>query len=210
MKCGDVFGNWTAIRKSDVPGYWLLKCGCGSERLAFASNVKSGASKSCGCWSRAMISASKLTHGKSNTRTYRIWANMLTRCTNEKCNAYSRYGGRGITVCDDWRRFEGFLSDMGEAPAEMSLDRKDNNAGYSRENCRWASRKQQGRNTRVNRLLKFEGITLPMSAWSEQLGIPQSTILNRLKRNWPIEDVLRQGKFKNVLRVVSTRQQEAA
>jgi hypothetical protein len=134
------------------------------------------------------------THGASGnhrpTLTYRCWANMIQRCTNPRRALYRTYGGRGITVCERWRRFENFLADMGEQPTEMSLDRIDNNGNYEPGNCRWATRAEQSRNTSRNRMLTFNGVTQCAADWAAAVGIPWPTIHRRLKDGWPIERVL--------------------
>ena len=106
---------------------------------------------------------------------YFLWANMKQRCLNKKHRQFKDYGGRGITVCESWLKFDNFLQDMGEKPKNKSLDRIDNNGNYCKENCRWASSKEQARNTRQNFLLK--GKTL--SEWSEILKIKRSTLAMR-------------------------------
>lgn len=99
------------------------------------------------------IPPSQLTHGMSKTRIYRIWTNMNYRCRNERSSAFPNYGGRGITVCERWRdSFEAFLADMGEPPPGTTLDRIDNDSGYSPDNCRWTSVEVQSQNRRSNRL----------------------------------------------------------
>lgn len=105
---------------------------------------------------------------------------MISRCTKPTDRAYSRYGGRGITVCDSWLRFANFLADMGERPADMTLERIDNNLGYVPDNCRWATYKEQNNNRRDNRFITLNGETKTMAQWCEQLGLPQKTISQRI------------------------------
>jgi hypothetical protein len=116
---------------------------------------------------------------------------MIQRCSNPHRLDYARYGGRGITVCDEWRAsFRSFLTDMGEPPPRHSLDRTDNNGPYSKENCAWAPDKAQQRNRRSNRALAFHGKTQTLAEWSEELGIPYFTLHARLRRGWNVERVL--------------------
>jgi hypothetical protein len=110
------------------------------------------------------------THGMSRSRTYNIWIGMRKRCSDVKDRIYHRYGGVGISVCERWNRFENFLEDMGDSGENMSIDRIDNKLGYSPENCRWATQKQQMRNTTVNRLLSFRGKTQSLAAWADEIG----------------------------------------
>lgn len=132
------------------------------------------------------------THGQNtrNSHTYRIWAGMIQRCCNPKRDHYFRYGGRGISVTPRWRTFENFLHDMGECPAGLTLERVDNAKGYERANCRWATRKQQARNTRRNRLVSHDGQTMSVVEWSEATGLRANLIVWRLDNSWPAEKAL--------------------
>lgn len=123
-------------------------------------------------------------HGKFGTRIYKIWDGMYQRCNNKKCKDYPTWGGRGIGVCARWSDFVKFYEDMGEAPAGMSLDRVDNNGPYSKENCRWATWKQQQRNRRTNKLLTHKGQTKTMAEWIEETGINKNTFEWRIANGW--------------------------
>lgn len=126
-------------------------------------------------------------HGGRRTRVYAIWCCMRARCSNPNNPAYANYGGRGILVCSRWQKFSNFLADMGEPAAGMSLERKDNNNGYSKENCTWADRFSQGRNKRNNVLLTIDGETLPLSSWAERYGLKYGTVHQRIRQGWPAE-----------------------
>lgn len=116
---------------------------------------------------------------------WRAWSSMRSRCLLETHPAYDRYGGRGIRVCERWESFEAFLEDMGPRPsADHSLDRKDNDGDYTPENCRWATRKQQTRNRRDNRLLTIEGVTKPAATWAEDVGLNYSILKDRIRSGW--------------------------
>ncbi len=130
-------------------------------------------------------------HGMSFSTTYSSWASMKSRCLNSRDEHYPQYGGAGITVCQRWSEsFQSFLEDMGSRPINMTLDRINNNKGYSPDNCRWATPKEQMRNRRNTLLLTLNGKTMPATAWAELLDIPYSTILHRLQRGDSVERAL--------------------
>lgn len=185
------FGRLTVTGKSDRRYYWRCICDCGQTRNVAANNLKSGATKSCGC-----IRAERnnhTTHGGTGTFTHKRWLAMRARCLNPNASNYPRYGGRGIKICERWTRFENFLADMGKCPdASFSIERINNDGNYEPGNCRWATRKDQNRNTSWNRRLTYNGETMPVSAWAEKLNVPAQTILNRLRYGWTVERTLSQ------------------
>lgn len=168
---------------------WVCRCDCGKRVTRLGKYLRSGEVKSCGCLHRQPMSGPRTTHGHSIgkiSRTYSTWASMVQRCTNPKSTTWSKYGGKGITVCKRWLSFDNFLSDMGERPAGMSIDRINPRGSYTRSNCRWADSKQQGANQTKTRFITFQGRTLHLTAWAGELGINPSTLHGRLKR-WPAE-----------------------
>lgn len=131
------------------------------------------------------------THGMSKTPTYKVWESLLSRCYNPNNSRYHRYGGRGIGVCDEWRHsFETFLIDMGKSPDGMQLDRMDNDQGYSKSNCRWATRTEQQNNTRRNRHITAFGKTQTISQWSREIGVSRFAIRDRLDKGMLPEDAI--------------------
>lgn len=115
----------------------------------------------------------------------------MERCYCKTNAAYPRYGGRGIVVCDEWHDFTKFYADMGDRPAGRSLDRRDNDGPYSPENCRWATRTEQARNTRVNTILEFRGRKQCLQAWAEELGLKPATICRRMYvAGWSVDKAL--------------------
>ena len=117
---------------------------------------------------------------------------MRERCENPKHQAYGYYGGRGITVCERWLKFENFLADMGERPHGMTLDRKDSNGNYEHGNCRWASRLEQSNNTRSNLSFEVGGERKTVAEWARAKGMPYARLHGRLKLGWQIERALSQ------------------
>ena len=124
-------------------------------------------------------------------RTYRKWQAIKKRCCDINDKRYDDYGGRGIEVCDYWKKdFRNFFYDMGEAPDGQSIDRIDNNKGYCKENCRWATAKEQMNNTRSTVFIEHNGEKKSVQQWAEKIGIKHSTLYSRLKRGWEIKEVL--------------------
>lgn len=122
------------------------------------------------------------------TRTYRTWTQMLSRCRNSNHKDYKGYGARGISVCDRWLEFGNFLADMGERPEETTIDRKDTNGNYCLSNCRWATQKQQHRNKRSNRIITYKGTSMCFQAWADHLNMSKHTLHTRLNQlGWSME-----------------------
>lgn len=137
-------------------------------------------------------------HGYTGTPEHRVWIAMMQRCYNPNHPKYPSYGGRGIKVCDHWREsFTNFLEDMGKRPGDnYSLDRVDNDGSYNRNNCRWATAKEQQNNQRANRLLEFNGRVQNVTQWSVELGIPYSRLEARIRRGWSVERALSPERFR--------------
>ncbi len=132
-----------------------------------------------------------LKHGHWGTPEYWIWNTMIGRCTNPKDRQFKNYGGRGIGVCERWRTFSNFWDDMCPRPEpRLELDRIDNDGNYEPGNVRWATRSQQMRNTRVNRIVEINGEKAPMIVWAERLGIKMGAVTSRLVRGWSDVDAL--------------------
>lgn len=168
---------------------------CGTEMWATVARLNCGrghyCSKQCGgaaAVARGQV-AYKGRHGlsRNGNGTYSTWESMRCRCNTPTASGYERYGGRGIKVCKRWELFENFLSDMGERPPEMSLDRIDPNGDYAPENCRWATWPEQCRNTRRNRIIAYEGSDWCITDLASHLRVDLGTLRYRIKTDWPSE-----------------------
>lgn len=189
------FGRLVAIIPTRERGKklaWLCRCDCGNLTIANASNLRSGNTTSCGCFHMEQLVSQHTTHGRSRQIIYRNWATMIQRCKNPKMQNYERYGGRGISVCDEWQQsFELFyayvstLSHFGEAG--RTLDRIDNEGYYEPGNVRWATVTEQNRNTRNSRLITYKGETMHIADWAEKLGIGCGTLKSRFHYGWSTE-----------------------
>lgn len=177
------------------------RCDCGSIEVFRLPALRSGKTQSCGCLALEMAierghkyGGQTKTHGGTGTAEYQIWLGMKARCLNPNSPGYERYGARGIGVCQRWiDSFPAFLADMGPRPSEVhSIDRYPNQSGnYEPGNCRWATAKEQARNTRGNVILEIDGRCLCVSEWAEELAVSASLIFHRLERGWSAEDALK-------------------
>jgi len=195
------YGHWvvgeTYLKKrgASMRRVAICQCKCGTEHHFFVDYIHSGtAGKSCGCVPR--ISPARK-HGSARkgkaTTEYRSRISMKRRCYDKKPTRYSEWGGRGIRVCARWKSdFSAFLEDMGPKPSSShSIERRDNDTDYCPDNCFWATPKEQARNTRRSRHLTFNGRTMTMAEWAEEIGIHSNTIRARLDVNgWSVEDAL--------------------
>lgn len=163
--------------------HWLCRCECGREASVASCNLVAGKSRSCG----------RCKGIREHVSEYRTWADMPSRCSNPRHQAWPDYGGRGIDVCQRWRdSFQAFLADMGPRPDGMWLDRKDNDGPYSPDNCRWATPTEQANNKRSNRRISIDGRTQTLAEWVRELGLNYRTVKSRLNvGHWTPEEALR-------------------
>lgn len=201
---GDTFNRWAYIGPNPDPSKRntaLFRCICGTERFVNIRSVTQGRSKSCGC--QRVDSARQLwtTHGRSQDSAgspYVTWSSLFGRCYNPKNPNYDNYGGRGITVCDRWREsFENFLADMGERPPGTSLDRRDNDLGYSKENCRWATQTEQMFNTRQTLKIEHEGKTVTIGDLAKESGVSPDVVRRRIADGIPVEKAVSKESLSN-------------
>lgn len=192
------FSRWLVIQKSEVnlwdKGiYWECLCDCGTRRIVLGTFLRNGRSRSCGCLQREAASVAVKSHatkhGLSDSPEYSVWHGMHARCKNPNNDSWARYGGRGIAVSEPWNAFDNFYRDMGPRPsAAHSIERLDNDKGYSPSNCVWALPTTQARNRRRNAVYEFDGKSLCLSEWAERLNTPRHLLSNRLKRGWSVKD----------------------
>ncbi len=196
---GKKFGKLTVlgrIPEEREPGThirvkWLCACDCGTNKIAVGTDLKSGHTSSCGCAHREQLAKRNTTHGLGKPSSYTVWAAMIGRCTNPNLRSFKDYGGRGIKVCERWRKFENFHVDMGERPRDTSIERIDNDGDYEPLNCRWATDMEQARNTRRTINLTHNGRTMCLVDWAKEVGIDWSTVYARIVRlGWSTSDAL--------------------
>jgi len=191
---GLTVGYLTATRYLKGDGkksIWVAQCVCGNEINIAATELtkqaRRGITSSCGCKKMETIGAKNRTHGMTQHPAHGAWHSMWQRCANPNHRAWMNYGGRGITVSAEWRTFEQFWADMGPTYREgLTLDRIDNNTGYSASNCRWATRKEQAQNTRKTRMVETVLGRMVLGDLSRLTGVPRSTLDYRLRRGQPL------------------------
>ena len=166
---------------------WLCKCDCGATCEVRTNALRSGKTKSCGCLQKMRASVSNTTHGAtvggSGTKTYIAWQTMHRRCYNPNTLDFKNYGERGISVAEDWHKFENFLRDMGNVPAGKTLERLDNSKNYSKDNCKWASRTEQNQNKRNNVYVVLRGERVCLTEACRRLGLSHAAIRKHADRN---------------------------
>lgn len=160
---------------------WLCRCDCGNEKVIERTHLMDGHITSCGCLKREMLT----THGSSKTPLYDSWIDMRHRCSNPNNRNYHRYGGRGISVCNEWMdEFEPFCDwamNNGYKPG-LTIERSDNDGDYCPENCTWVDRMEQANNRGTNRLIEYGGEKHTVAQWARKIGVNYGTLLCRIKR----------------------------
>jgi hypothetical protein len=178
----------------------VFECVCGIRTVIDHQKVIYGKTESCGCRKNEPDVSNRLTHGATSrlingskrTRSYTTWGRMIQRCTNQNDPKFAIYGARGIRVCDKWFLFAGFIEDMGDPPAGLSLDRIDVNGNYELSNCRWATAKQQANNTRVNVRVTLNGRSMTLKEAAEEEKVPYKRLWKYVrKQNVPLIDAIR-------------------
>lgn len=219
---GRRFNRWV-VKSVGVP-YVFPKCGstktrynclcdCGSEKLIREDTLLNGNSQSCGCLAKELSSERAKTHGLSRHELYGVWHDMIRRCTEPSRKDYKHYGGRGISVCKEWSDpltgLQKFIEDMYPTfSAELELDRIDVNGNYQKDNCRWATRRDQVINRRAfgnnfdTKLITYNNETLCISQWAEKVGLPSKVLVDRLgKLKWDIDKALKTPLIPNKIHI---------
>jgi hypothetical protein len=198
---GQRFGRLTVISFNGIgnrrKSMWNCLCDCGNEKVVPLGNLKNGHTKSCGCYNIEKILERAFTHRLSGTPEHRAWGAMIQRCTNPNDKGFFNWGMRGIEVCERWlHSFENFLEDMGNRPSKNhTLDRIDNDGNYCKENCRWATPKEQARNRRTNVWYEYNGKRMIAMDWAIELGIHRTTLERNIKK-YPFEKIVE--KFQKI------------
>lgn len=182
------FNRLTVLHQTDRADYFVCLCICGNRKTVKKGHLISGGVKSCGCLKKEKFTNYR--HGKRKTATYSSWAHMKERCTDINSRIYQRYGAQGILMCERWSVFANFLEDMGDRPEGTTIDRVDNSKGYFKENCRWATKKEQSTNRTSTRFITWENQTYSIKDWSELKGIAYRTLVNRFDAGWTTERAL--------------------
>ena len=192
-KSGQTFGYWSVLRFAGRDNrnatVWTCKCICGNEKNIVVGSLMSGRSRSCGCQQYKITAAKNTKHGMAGTKTYKSWHAMIQRTQGK--GGHQSYVDRNITICEDWLIFDNFLRDMGERPQNKTLDRIDNDKGYSKENCRWATQKEQLNNTRKTTFVTVDGVRMPFTTACEKFNIGISCARHRIRKGFTDEQTFK-------------------
>ena len=192
---GNKYSRWTVLSYSGKER-WKCVCECGATRDVIKGSLVSGKSLSCGCFKIERVKEASTIHGHAgkncshNTRTYNTWKDMRRRCVDKNHKNHKTYYDKGIKVCEEWENFVNFLEDMGVRPEGKTIDRIDSDKGYYKENCRWATPKEQANNMSRNHYLEYDGERLTISQWADKLGISYNKLNTRIHRGWSVKRAL--------------------
>jgi hypothetical protein len=191
------FGRLTAVKRAADCGHhtrWECECECGNKTISHTTSLTSGRSKSCGCLNHETIINKITKHGGRHDKLYGHWCGMKKRCYNPKYEHYDRYGGRGITICDEWLNNYGSFKEWAECTGHkegLTIDRIDNNGNYEPQNCRWVNQKEQVRNRSTTIYIEYDGKKKPLKEWCELLKINYKLAHARYKRGLNPEQIFK-------------------
>ena len=198
---GQRFGRLTVVCRGKTKSrkqngtlvYWLCKCDCGNEIEISGADIRRGKSQSCGCYQSEMSRQANTTHGESDSKLYNRWERIKQRCLNPNYKEFYLYGGRGITICEEWKNdfacFQRWCFNNGYSP-DLEIDRIDSDGGYSPDNCRFATPLQNSNNKRNNKRIEHNGETHTIAEWDRIKGYPPKTVGRRLRRGWSVEEAI--------------------
>ena len=197
---GRVYGRLTVIDRVENDKHnqarWKCLCECGNYTVAVTSELNRGNVRSCGCLNREISKMVNSKHGFKYTRLYKVWGGIKKRCYNQNCKSYKNYGGKGITMCDEWKNdFKSFHDwafangyDENAEYMKCTIDRIDTNGNYEPSNCRWVDVKSQERNRKNNIFITYKNETHCIGEWAEILGINYIALHQRIRKyGWSIE-----------------------
>lgn len=198
-KTGQIFGSWTVVEFSGRDGrnatIWKCQCKCGTKREVVVTSLMNGRSKSCGCEQYKKIADKNTKHGMAGTPTYKSWHSMIQRSQGK--GGHQSYPARAIDVVNDWMDFNVFVADMGIRPSGKTLDRIDNTKGYSKENCRWATPKEQSNNRDNNLIVVVDGKEMPFMVACDTYGIGPSCARHRLRKGMSMQEAFTKPSMRN-------------
>jgi hypothetical protein len=195
---GQKFGRLKVIGRAENAkngkARWICQCKCGEITISTGVDLRRGHTNSCKCMRIERIKKANTTHGDTDTRIYNIWKCIKARTINPNASTYSDYGGRGISICKEWendfQKFKKWALENGYSD-DLTIDRINNEEGYSPNNCRWVNKKVQGNNKRNNHTITYNGETKTLTEWAEHIGISRGGLKERLnKLGWSIEKAL--------------------
>lgn len=201
---GEKFGRLTVVSRLDnyispsgtKSSRWKCVCECGQYVQVLGKHLATGDTVSCGCYRNERRKEVKTTHGGSKDRLYRVWLNMIARCYNPQETGYSNYGGRGITLCSEWKNdysvFRDWALNHGYDPnaarGESTIDRIDVDGNYAPDNCRFTSMREQTNNRRNNRILTYQGEQDSIANWIKRLSLNRAVVYKRIYNGWSTDD----------------------
>lgn len=202
---GKRFGRLVVIKQAERKNNriaWLCKCDCGNEKVVVGKTLSNGLTRSCGCLRKEITSKTQSIHKMSDSKLYITYNNMKKRCYDINSDHYKWYGEEGKTICEEWIGKNGFINFSKWAfsngySEDLTIDRIDNTKGYSPDNCRWVTMKQNCRNKRNNHLITIDGETKTLVEWCEQYNISETVVRSRIRIGWDDVKSITTPKLRN-------------